>query len=181
MRADMNIASYCIFPFSLQTTPRIRLTSLLPLPLGHWVPHRHLRWGRRWCRRVRSNGWGWGMLTCAVVEIADGPNVTSGYWSLRLHEWDEIHFVTETVLQQASSKIKTSIVTHREQSMNIRMPCETRCIIPSATAVHQNPTWNNQRWFFNVLLCHRKFRFTHGLAFKVCDTILQNLPSLSSA
>ena len=50
-----------------------------------------------------------------------------------------------------------------------------------ASSVHQNPTWNNQRWFFNVLLCHRMFRFTQGLAFKVCHTILQNLTSLSSA
>ena len=127
--------------------------------LCHWVPRRHFRWGINCCRRVRSNSWG--MLTCAVVEIADGPNITSGYWSLRFPEWNEIHFLTETILKQASSKTKTCIVTHLDQSMNTRMPCETSwffSINPSKHDSHRAlfrwpfrqqytefPTWNNQR------------------------------------
>ena len=171
MRADMNIAS---FHFSLQTTTRI--VSLL-CSLYHWVTG---------CHTGISDG------DAGSAEESGPTAKAEECWPVLLlkSQMDQISRVQvtgmklDTQIQYTFSlRLSYNILRQRtkHELMNIRMPCETRCIIPSATAVHQNPTWNNQRWFFNVLLCHRMFRFTQGLAFKVSHTILQNLPSLSSA
>ena len=148
----MNIAS---FHFSLPTTPRV-VSFLPPLPLGatpaFQMGTRVVQKSQVQRLRLRNAD-----LCCC--------------WNRR---WTEYH---EWILVTQVSGMKWDTFSHWDypktsfvKDQNILMPCESlvnpvtvtrkvhHSIGVSATAVHQYPTWNNQRWFFDVLLCHGKSR-----------------------
>ena len=179
----MNISS---FHFSLQTTRSI-VSFLLPLPLG----------------LTPASLMGTQVVQKSQVQRPRRRNADlCCRWNRRQTNYHEWIVVTQVTGMRWDTQIQSDTLSHwdcpitssvKEQNMNCHAPRTINehthdmwnkvhhSVSVSATAVHENPTWNNERWFFNVLLCHGKFRFTQGLAFKVCHTILQNLPSLSAS
>ena len=169
----MNEYEHFIFPLSLPTTPRI-VSFLPPLPLGA-TPASQMGMQvvqKSQVQRLRLRN---ADLCCCWIEIGDEPNITSGYWSLRLPGWNEIHRYTLWLrlsynkLRQRSKHTHAMwilmVLPNKPQKTPVNPVSVTRkvhhSIGVSATAVQQYPTWNNQRWFFDVLLCHRKSR-SHG-------------------